>query len=569
MYKASEPKSSPFKNLVSLCNRLEKESSRSLKIDLVSSFLKDVSEIDIEHVVYLLLGKTFPEWDGRTLDVSWGILSSVIKRVCSVDDSTLIEAVNETGDLGAATEIVLRDRRVRRQKSLMNKELTIVDVKRSLEALAELVGERSRERKERFLEGLLSSAEPDEAKYIVKIMLGEMRTGFNEGLMESAISKAFKVDEEAVRRAVMLTGDLGEVAKEAKLYGIDGVKSIKIMFFRPIKPMLAQNADSLSDAIKMHDGKTALEFKLDGVRVQIHKLDNNVKIFSRRLTDVTSIFPEVRDVVKMRLRANNAVVEGEVIALGNDGAPLPFQYLMRRFRRNCRFGEAFKGIWVNLFLFDALLLNGEVLIDLPYTERRKRLSEVCAGIPLTKQLVTRDLKQAREFFEEAVKQGHEGVIAKNLDSRYVPGVRGKNWLKVKKTLDPLDLVIIAAEYGYGRRHRWLSDYYLAARSEEDGKFYVVGKTFKGLTDKEMAELTDVLEEISVRREARRVYVKPKVVAEVLYNEIQKSPKYESGLALRFARISRIRYDKDISSIDTISRVREMYEKQFEKKSKYS
>jgi len=223
---------------------------------------------------------------------------------------------------------------------------------------------------------------------------------------------------------------------------------------------------------------------------------------------------------------------------------------------------------VKLFLFDVLLINDELLIDLPYVERRRRLSGICGGIPLIEQTVTGDAEYAEKFFEESIKQGHEGLIAKKPDSPYTPGVRGKNWFKIKKTLDPLDLIIVAAEYGYGRRHKWLSDYYLAARDEETGELYIVGKTFKGLSDEEIMELTDILEDTTIRREVRRVYVKPKIVVEVLYNEIQKSPKYRCGLALRFARISKIRYDKDVRDADTIQRVREIYERQFEKKSKY-
>ncbi|MCD6530555.1 ATP-dependent DNA ligase [Candidatus Bathyarchaeota archaeon] len=495
-------------------------------------------------------------------------MSSVIKKLARVDHSVLIEALNKTGDLGAATEEIFRERRLRKQASLIDKELTISDVAYGLESIAESMGEGARERKERILESLLGQADPEEAKYLVKILLGEMRTGFSEGLMELAISKAFGVDEEAVRRAFMLSGDLGEVAEKAKVYGLEGIKKTSFSFFRPIRPMLAQNAESLSEILEAHGGKTALEFKLDGMRVQIHKLGDEVRIFSRRLTEVTSSFPEVESIVKKGLQARKAVLEGEVIAVGEGGSPLPFQYLMRRFRRIREAESMSRAIPVKLFLFDLLLLDGDLLIDSPYIERRERLSEVCGEIPMVEQVITGDIDSAKRFFKKAIDQGHEGIIAKKLDSTYIPGVRGKNWLKLKEVLEPLDLVIIAAEYGHGRRHKWLSDYYLAARDEEGDLFYVVGKTFKGLTDKEMSELTENLEKLAVKREGRRIYVKPKIVVEVLYNEIQMSPKYECGLALRFARISRIRYDKDPRDSDTIQRVREIYERQFKKKSKY-
>jgi DNA ligase-1 len=223
---------------------------------------------------------------------------------------------------------------------------------------------------------------------------------------------------------------------------------------------------------------------------------------------------------------------------------------------------------VKLYLFDVLYLNGESLISLPYTQRRQILGEISGEVPLTKQLVTDNVEEARLFLKEAINHGHEGLMAKRLDSPYTPGIRGKHWLKIKPVLEPLDLVIVAAEYGYGRRHEWLSDYYLAARDAETGEFLTVGKTFKGLTDAEIIEMTKRLKELAVKEEPRRVVVIPKIVVEVAYNEIQKSPKYKCGMALRFARITRIREDKAPEEADTIQRVREIYEKQFLKKGRY-
>jgi len=224
---------------------------------------------------------------------------------------------------------------------------------------------------------------------------------------------------------------------------------------------------------------------------------------------------------------------------------------------------------VELYLFDIIYMNGESLISLPYLERRRKLEEAVSDISLTKQLITSNSKEAEHFLEEAINEGHEGLMAKRLNSPYIPGIRGKHWLKVKKTLEPLDLVIVAAEYGTGRRHGWLSDYYLAARDEETGEFLTIGKTFKGLTDREIEEMTERLKQIAVEERGHIVIVKPRIVVEVAYNEIQKSPKYKSGMALRFARITRIRDDKDPEDADTIQRVRQIYERQFLRKSRLS
>ena len=293
-----------------------------------------------------------------------------------------------------------------------------------------------------------------------------------------------------------------------------------------------------------------------------------MRIFSRRLTDVTSSLPELVEAAKVNIKADKAIVEGEVIAVNDSGKPIPFQHLMRRFKRVRKVRDIAEKIPLRLYLFDVLFLDGESLIDLPYLQRRKVLAENVGEIPLTTQIVTEKKKQAEEFLNEAMEAGNEGVMAKKPNGIYTPGTRGKRWLKIKPILEPLDLVITAAEYGYGRRHGWLSDYYLAARDATTGKLLNVGKTFKGLTDEEMTEMTKRLKELALREEHNRVVVLPKVVVEVEFNEIQKSPKYKSEMALRFARISRIRNDKSSEDLDTIEKVRQIYERQFAKKGKY-
>ncbi len=386
--------------------------------------------------------------------------------------------------------------------------------------------------------------------------------------MELAVSEAFNIPHDAVRTASMLTGDIGEVATIAKVQGEEGVLKLQFRIFRPVKPMLAQTAEDLDEIIKEHGGKTALEYKLDGARIQIHKSEDTVRIFSRRLSDVTLSLPEIVQLIRNEVRTGEAILEGEVVAVGEDGSPLLFQHLMRRFRRVHDIEDMVKKIPVKLYLFDILYLNGQSLIAVPYVERRKKLEEIAENLPLTKQVVISNSQEVEQFLKEAINKGHEGLVAKKLDSPYTPGIRGKRWFKIKKALEPLDLVIVAAEYGYGRRHNWLSDYYLAARDIETGEFLVVGKTFKGLTDNEFIQITKELKKLAIKEEPRRLVVVPKIVVEVMYNEIQKSPKYECGMALRFARITRIRDDKGPEEADTIQRVKEIYEKQFKAKSRY-
>ncbi len=557
-----------FLALCELCEKLEATTKRLSMVDLVANFLKDLQQEEVEPAVSMILGRAFPKWDQRVLEVSWATLSSLIKRITSVDRGDFRNAFSQTGDIGSATRSVFEASKIQRQATLFEKPLTILEVRHTFEAIAETSGGGSRERKGLLVETLLGKASPLEAKYLVKVMIGEMRTGFHEGLMEMAVAKAFDMPLATVQTASMLTGDIGEIAALAKTKGKEGVISLGFKVFRPIKPMMAQMAEGVSEAIREVDGSIAFEYKLDGARIQIHKSRDDVRVYSRRLTDVTESLPEVVEQVRNELKASQAILEGEVIALGQDRtSPLLFQHLMRRFRRVHEINQMIKQIPIELQLFDVLFLNGESLINRSYAERRKKLSEIAGNIKLTKQIVTSNPLEAEEFLREALKSGHEGLVAKKLDSPYSPGIRGKRWFKIKRTLESLDLVIVAAEWGYGRRHGWLSDYYLAARDAETGKFVVVGKTFKGLTDKEIIEMTRKLQDSAVSEEPHRVVVVPKVVVEVAYNEIQKSPKYECGMALRFARITRIRVDKGPEDADTIQRVQEIYERQYQKKAR--
>jgi DNA ligase-1 len=558
----------PFKALAELCEKLEATTKRLLMINLVADFLRSLEPEEVEPAVSMILGRPFPKWSQQTLEVSWATLSDIIKRITGVEWNVFIEAFSKTGDIGSATKAIFEESKLKRQATLFERPLTIVEARRQLEAIAEATGQGSREKKERLIEALISAASPIEAKYLVKIFIGEMRTGFHEGLMEQAVSRAFQIPMEEVQKASMTLGDIGKVAAIAKKEGKEGLLKVGFKVFRPVRLMLAQMANDVAEALKEHEGKTALEYKLDGARIQIHKLGDEVRIFSRRLTDVTASLPEIVEKARKNVKAKEAIFEGEVIATNNRGYPIPFQHLMRRFKRVHAIEDMAEKIPVKLYLFDILYLNGESLITLPYSQRRRILAENAGEIPLTRQIVTDRKEEAEKFLKEAIDAGHEGLMAKRVDSPYMPGIRGKHWLKIKPVLEPLDLVIVAAEYGYGRRHGWLSDYYLAARDAETGEFLTVGKTFKGLTDAEITEITKQLKELAIKEEPRRVVVAPKIIVEVTYNEIQKSPKYKCGMTLRFARINRIREDKTPDEADTIQYVREIYEKQFLKKGRY-
>jgi DNA ligase-1 len=538
-------------------------------VDLASTFLNQLCTDEVEPAVSMLLGRAFPKWDQRVLEISWATLSSIWERLTDGDWGIFREAFNKTGDVGTAVKTLFERSKRRKQATLLGeKPLTILKIRETLEAIAETSGFGSREKKERLLETLLGAATPLEVKYLVKILIGDMRTGFHEGLMELTVSEAFNTPLSLVQHAAMLAGDIGEVAAIAKAKGEEGLSAIGFRLFKPVNPMLAQTAEDVHEALRELGGEAALEYKLDGARIQIHKSGGEVKVFSRRLTDVTDSLPEIMEQVQSDVKAKEAILEGEVIAVGEDGTPMLFQHLMRRFRRVHEIDQMEKEVPVKLFLFDVIYADGQSLVSTPYTERRKKLAEIAPNIPLTEQIITKNPIEAERFLKDAMSRGHEGLMAKKPDSPYTPGIRGKRWFKVKPILETLDLVIVAAEYGYGRRHDWLSDYYLAARDQTTGKFIPVGKTFKGLTDKEIIDITQRLKGLIVQEERRRTVVVPRIVVEVAYNEVQKSPKYECGMALRFARIIRVRDDKTPGEADTIQTVQEIYQKQFEKKAHY-
>jgi len=556
-----------FKELAELCEKLEATTKRITMVNLISSFLRKLEPDEIGPAVRLIIGRIFPAWSQETLEISWRTIIKTIKNLANANSKDISEAFSKTGDPGDMAKILMEKGKKIKQVTLLRSPLTILDVYKCFLSIANVKGPGSKKKKEGLLYGLLSRASPLEVKYIIKDILGEMRHGVSEGLMEEAITKAFGASLEQVKRAHMLLGDLGDVAHIALTRGAQQIREVKIRLFHPIKPMLAQPVENVEEALKEHGGKTAFEYKLDGARVQIHLKNGKVAIFSRRLTNVTHSLPDVVKLILDEIKVNEAILEGEVIAIGGEDKPLPFQHLMRRFHRVKDIEKMVKEIPVQLYLFDVLYLNEKMMIDEPYIRRWEHLEEISGNIRLTPRIITSDAQEAQKFFEKSKKEGHEGLVAKKLDSNYTPGIRGKKWLKIKGILDTLDLVIVAADWGYGRRHEWLSDYYLAAKDEKTGKFMVIGKTFKGLTDKEFKEITKRLLELKIAEKGGTVYVKPEIVVEVAFDEIQQSPKYESGFALRFARITRIREDKGPDEADTIERVREIYEKQFRSKAK--
>ena len=430
-------------------------------------------------------------------------------------------------------------------------------VDRAFEQIARLSGKGSADAKLRLLRELLLSATRDEQRFLTSLVMGELRQGALEGLVLEAVARAAQVPGEAVRRAAMAAGDLPSVARVALAEGAAGLSRFSVRLFRPVLPMLAQTAEDASDAVGRL-GRAALEFKLDGARVQLHKRDDEVNVYSRSLKDVTAAVPELVERVRA-LPAGELILDGETIALRAGGTPQPFQTTMRRFGRRLEVDRLRRELPLTPFFFDLLYLDGQPLLDEPEEQRFAALSKVTSGGLLVPRTVTAAADEAQAFLEQALARGHEGIMAKALDAPYEAGGRGQLWLKVKPA-HTLDLVVLAAEWGHGRRRGWLSNLHLGARDPEAGGFVMLGKTFKGMTDEMLAWQTERLLELEIGRDAYTVHVRPELVVEVAFNDVQASPHYPGGLALRFARVKRYRPDKSAAQADTVATVRQILER---------
>ncbi len=437
--------------------------------------------------------------------------------------------------------------------------LTLPEVDSILDRVAAEKGAGSAERRLRLLHGLFERADEPGRRLLVELLTGEVRQGALEGLAIEAIARAASLPPADVRRAAMYASHLGELARAALEEGAAGLGRFSLRLLSPVAPMLASPAGDAVEALGRL-GEAAFEYKLDGARLQVHRAGEEVRVFTRQLQDVTARVPEVVEWARA-LPVREAVVEGEALALRPDGRPRPFQETMRRLGRSKDVEAARRELPLTPFFFDLLHLEGDgPLVSLPYAERMDRLQRLATPDVLLPRLVTRDAEEAERFLEQALAAGHEGLMAKSLEAGYEAGQRGFHWLKLKPART-LDLVVLAVERGSGRRSRWLSNLHLGARDAESGQFVMLGKTFKGLTDEMLQWQTERLRSLEASSDEWTVYVRPELVVEVAFSDVQESPRYPAGLALRFARVKRYRTDKPAAEADTVQAVRAIFERQ--------
>jgi len=553
-----------FLDFATLCQRVEETSGSLDKIDLVAAFLGKLDEAELAVCCNYVMGTLFPPGLDLDLGVGPSILYQALARACGCPLSQVTDMLKATGDPGLVAAGMVEKKRPQGLSAFLDGNeseslLSIMEVHDRFLAIARSSGRRSQDIKIKNLQFLFSHASPLEARYIARLAIEDMRIGVGEGGIRDAVARAFAAagaDSEKVERAYNLTNDMGLVAAAARQGTLD---RLSVMINHPIKMMLATLSEGIPAALA-EMGTAVVEWKYDGARVQIHKDGERVRVFSRRLENVTASLPEMVEAAR-RIKAESAILDGEAVAVGSDGRPMAFQEILKRFRRKYHVAKLAKEIPLRLFLFDLIFLEGESLADRPLKERRALLEGVADADLLADQMLSDNPVEVEAAYEKALEAGHEGLIIKNPASAYAPGKRGKNWLKIKPVMETLDLVVIGAKWGEGRRASFLGSYRLACMDQSSGRLLDVGWVATGLTDEALADLTEMFRELVILEKGMEVEIKPAVIFEVAYEEIQKSPNYSSGYALRFPRMVRVRDDKSLEEADTLERILSLYRSQ--------
>jgi DNA ligase-1 len=577
--------------LVGVYERLESTSKRLEKTFVLSEFLKTADELD--KVMLLVQGRLFPNWDTRELGMAARLLLKSISLATGASLDKIESLWKETGDLGRVASELTKNKS---QATLFSQPLTVAKVFENLRRLAELEGAGTVDRKVQLVAELLTSAQPAEAKYVIRTILGELRVGLGDGTIRDAIVWAFFADKAGVRydkntnelslsdderknyeiytslvqEAFDVANDFAEVARIAKEKGESGLQNMSLLPGKPAKMMLFQKAKNIADAFSVVGKPAALEQKYDGFRLQVHKNKSSISLFTRRLEDVTAQFPDVVQRISRQVKSDSCILDAEAVGVDvHTKKYLPFQNISQRIKRKYDIEEMAKKFPVQVNVFDVLFCDGKSLLKVPFAERRNVLKKVVAessDLKLAEQLVTEDENSAEKFYKASLDAGNEGIMMKNLQGVYKPGSRVGFGVKVKPTMDTLEVVIVGAEWGEGKRGQWLSSFVIAVRDPETSEFVEIGRVGTGIKEKveegvSFEQLTQLLLPLIVEEKGREVKVRPEVIIEVDYEEIQKSPTYSSGFALRFPRLVKLRADRSPEDINTVEDVRALAEGQ--------
>jgi len=553
---------------------LEENPSRLKKIEILSEFLKKMKEEKDKETIYLLKGKIFPDYDERKIGISDQLAIQAISKSTGANKEEIIKKWKEIGDLGkVAYEISLK----KKQVTLGSRSLTTQKVLENLRKLPELEGKGTVGKKLSLVTELLTSASPLESLYLIRTLIGDLRIGVLENTIRDAISKAFfngRENSKEVQEAIDKSNDIVKVFNSAKKGKLKELEKISLEVGKPIKAMLANKVATIKEGFKAVGSPAAIENKYDGFRLIIHKKDKEIKLFTRRLEEVSKQFPEVVDYINKYVKGKEFILDSEAVGFDSKTKEYqPFQNISQRIRRKYDIEELQKKLPVEINVFDVLYHNGKSLMDEPFKKRSEIVSRIIINKPYkiirAKQIITDNEKKAEEFYKKALSDNQEGIMMKNLAAPYQPGRRVGNMIKIKPEEKDLDLVITGAEYGAGKSSGWMSSFILSCRDEK-GNFLEIGKMGTGIKEKEneknennmtFAELTKMLKPYVIKESGKEVKIKPKIVISVTYQEIQRSPNYKSGFALRFPAFVALRPDRKPNDISTLKEVEEDYKKQ--------
>jgi len=569
-----------YSELVEIYERLEQTPAKLKKVEIIAELLKKASKDDLYKIVLLLQGKVFPAFDEREIGLATQSMEKIVAQATGFSVKEVGQLFRKLGDFGLIAEKLIGKKK---QQTLMERPLTLEKVFENLQKLADVGGKGSQERKFRLVSELVSSAKPKEAKYLVRTSIGDLRIGVAEGIMRDAIARAFldtetmekkKLSQSAVEWAWFLNSDYGKIAQIAKDSGVKGLRGVRVEPGTPYHVLLAEKSPGLKEALEAFE-HPALEFKYDGARIIIHKKGERLWFFTRRLENVTRQFPELQGFVKRAVRSRDCIIEGEMLGFDKKtGKPMPFQFLSQRIKRKYDIEKMVTEIPIQVNVFEITYLDGKEFFERPLRERwgmlKKIIKPIKGKFQLAEHIETKDIRTAQAFYKKSLNASQEGLIIKNLDARYHPGRRvAGGWLKVKPVMESLDLAIIGATWGTGKRAGFLGSYILGCRDGDKFKNCgMLGSGFKEKTEAEggsagvtFKELTRLVRPGITGSKGNEVAIRPSIVVEVAYEEIQRSPNYESGYALRFPRVIRIRTDKKARDADTRERIERLYRQQ--------
>ena len=578
-----------FSLFVETCEKIRSTTKKNEKIEIISNYITNLDETSLSIAVLFLSGRALPIGSTRTLNIGFNTIMESLSEIAMLDIKDIQNIHLKHGDIGAMAEYAVSKKHI---ISLFNQQerISLSYVYHQFKKIANISGFGSNKNKKNILKGLLIACSPLESKYLIKIITGEMRIGSVEGLVEIALSRAFDRELQYIREAMLISGDISQVAVLAKK---NILHNAVMRPFVPVSFMLADVMFSAEEIINYYNKPLICEYKYDGIRLQMHKFDNKVRLFSRNLVDITYTFPElVKAAIESTIRTPDTtttihnqvdfILDGELIALKND-RPLHFQELQKRLRRKNVTEDITTEIPIYYIVYDIMYFKDNQVLKKSLLDRKNILSTISFKKPIinSSYKILDSIEQIIAIFNESKDIGHEGLVVKDPLSQYHPGKRGRYWMKLKKELDTIDAVIVIAEYGHGKRAGVLSDYTFAVIDEDDGedddddknlnnnsnnylensRLKTIGKAYSGLTDKEIDEMTERLREIIIEDNSNRILVKPEIVLEVAFDTIQKSDRHNSGFALRFPRIKNIRTDKGLKDIDTLEKVRQIYKNQ--------